>query len=105
MHSASSRFNGITLYTALVLAAMCAINFFHGYYIYEPKVDVSFEIKNLVNFVSTPQWEQASFKYSLNAGIARHIKIYLPCIPGTSNNCLYILSSNGMTPKQTYFKA
>jgi len=104
MHSASSRFNGITLYTAMVLAIMCAVNFFHGYYIYEPKVDVNFEIKSLVNFVGTPQWDQASFKYSLNAGILIDIKICLPCIHGISNNCLCILSSSGMIPKQTYFE-
>ena len=100
MHSASSRFNGITLYTAMVLAAMCFVNFIHGRYIYEPKVDVNFEIKSLVNFVSTPQWEQASFKYNLNAGISAFMKIYLPYILGISNSSLYISSSNGMIPKQ-----
>ena len=100
MHSASSRFNGITLYTAMILAAMCFVNFIHGRYIYEPKVDVNFEIKSLVNFVSTPQWEQASFKYNLNAGISAFIKIYLPYILGISNSSLYISSSNGMIPKQ-----
>ena len=103
MHSASSRFNGITLYTAMVLAAMSLVNFIHGYYIYEPNVDVNFEIKSLVNFVSTPQWEQASFKYNLNAGKAITIKIYLPCILGISNSCLYMSSSNGSIQKQTYF--
>jgi hypothetical protein len=40
MHSASARFNTITLFTASVLAIMALVNFAHGYYIFNPKVDV-----------------------------------------------------------------
>lgn len=68
MHSASSRFNGITLFTGMVLGVMCAINFFHGYYIYTPEAAVSFEISGLTNFIKTSNWDQASFKYSMTAG-------------------------------------
>lgn len=68
MHSASSRFNGITLYTSLVLAVMCLVNFTHGYLIYNPKADVAFDVKAITNFIDTKLWEQVSFKYSLNAG-------------------------------------
>lgn len=42
MHSASSRFNSITLYAGLVMAIMCAINYVHGRYLYNPNVDVKF---------------------------------------------------------------
>lgn len=56
MHSASSRFNSITLYTAVVLAIMCLVNFAHGYFIFNPKVDAKFEINSVANFVDTKQW-------------------------------------------------
>jgi dolichyl-phosphate-mannose--protein O-mannosyl transferase len=68
MHSASARFNNITLFTAVVLAVMSLINFTHGYLIYTPNVDVHFNINNLSNFMNTKPWEQAAFKYSLQAG-------------------------------------
>jgi hypothetical protein len=69
MHSASSRFNGITLYTAMVLGFMCLLNFAHGYLIYNPTLDhVHFQINAITNFIDTRPWEQASFKYTLNAG-------------------------------------
>jgi len=42
MHSASSRFNSITLYAGLIMAIMCALNYAHGRYLYTPNVDVKF---------------------------------------------------------------
>lgn len=42
MHSASSRFNSITLYAGLLLAILCAINYAHGRYIYNPQPDIKF---------------------------------------------------------------
>lgn len=70
MHSASSRFNGITLYTTMVLAAMCLLNFAHGYLLYSPSAQVALEVKAVTNFIDTKLWEQASFKYSLHADLS-----------------------------------
>lgn len=67
MHSASSRFNGITLFTCLVLAIMCGVNYFHGSYIYTPEAEVSFQIDNITNFIKTVNWDQVSLKYSMTA--------------------------------------
>jgi len=48
---------------------MCLLNFFQGYLLFNPKDSVkSLEITQLTNFISTAKWDQASFKYSLNAG-------------------------------------
>jgi len=82
MHSASSRFNGITLFTGLVLALMCAVNYFHGVYLYNPQVDVSFEINSCTNFVKTYNWDQASFKYSMLVGTFLFTKTCPNCILG-----------------------
>ena len=68
MHSASSRFNSVTLFTASVLAVMSMVNFAHGYYIFNPKVDVVLQIKEPTNFVDTRFWDQAAFRYNLYAG-------------------------------------
>lgn len=67
MHSASSRFNSITLFAGLVMAIMCTVNFFHGRLIYDPKPDIKFEITQLPNFIKTQQWEQAAFRYNMFA--------------------------------------
>jgi len=44
------------------------VNFAHGYYIFNPKVDVVLEIKEPTNFVDTRFWDQAAFRYNLYAG-------------------------------------
>ena len=67
MHSASSRFNTISLFTAMVLAVACVVNFFHGYHLYQPKAEVEMGIDSIINFIKTPHWDQVSFKYSLDA--------------------------------------
>lgn len=100
MHSASSRFNGITLYTTMVLAAMCLINFTHGYLIYTPRAQVALEVKAVTNFIDTKLWEQASFKYSLNAGTHPLIKTSPHSTPGTSSSSTSTSSSSGPTPSR-----
>ena len=65
MHSASSRFNSIFMFSLTVLAIMCGINFFHGYYLYQPKPDVNFTITSIPNFMNTKLWDQLSFRYNL----------------------------------------
>lgn len=82
MHSASSRFNSVTLYTAMVLAVMAAINFAHGYYLYSPKVDVQMSINEPSNFMDTKLWEQAAFKFSLYAGTPPNTQISPLFTPG-----------------------
>ena len=67
MHSASSRFNSITLYGGLIMAMMCMVNYFHGRLIYKPEAEVVFEITQLPNFIRTNNWEQASFRYNMFA--------------------------------------
>ena len=67
MHSASSRFNSITLYAGLVMAMMCMVNYFHGRLIYNPEPEIQFEITQLPNFIKTNNWEQASFRYNMFA--------------------------------------
>ena len=48
---------------------MCLLNFLQAYLLFNPKDSVnSLEITQLTNFISTGKWDQASFKYSLNAG-------------------------------------
>lgn len=47
---------------------MCLVNFTHGYLLYTPNAQVQLEVKAVTNFIDTKLWEQASFKYSLNAG-------------------------------------
>ena len=56
MHSASSRFNSITLYAGLVMAMMCMVNYFHGRLIYNPEPEIQFEITQLPNFIKTNNW-------------------------------------------------
>lgn len=56
MHSASSRFNSITLYAGLIMAIMCMLNYFHGRMIYNPQPDIKFEITQLPNFMRTNNW-------------------------------------------------
>ena len=69
MHSASSRFNSITLYAGLIMAVMCLVNYFHGRLIYNPKPDIKFEITALPSFIPTVNWDQVSFRYNMHAGI------------------------------------
>lgn len=83
MHSASSRFNAVMLFTASVLAAMCAVNFAHGYLVYSPAVDVRFELSDPTNFVDTKNWEQAAFKFSLFAGTPSPTQTSLRSTRGT----------------------
>ena len=97
MHSASSRFNGITLYTTLVLAAMCLLNFAHGYLIYTPKASVALDVKAVTNFIDTKLWEQASFKYSLAAGTIPDTQTSPRSTPGTSSSSTSTSSSSGPT--------
>ena len=68
MHSASTRFNGITLFTFSVLAVMCLINFTEGYFLFNPRAEVEFKIDTIPNFINTTRWDQASLKYSMQAG-------------------------------------
>jgi hypothetical protein len=42
MHSASTRFNGITLFTGTVLGVMCLVNFFQAYFTFYPNAQVGF---------------------------------------------------------------
>ena len=75
---------------------MCVVNFLQGYLTFNPTDAVkSFEITQLTNFISTTKWDQASFKYSLNAGIYHHSQIFLNFTTGTSSNSMSILNVNG----------
>ena len=53
MHSASSRFNSITLCAGLLMAALCAINYFQGRLMCNPTAEVNFEIVSLPQFIAT----------------------------------------------------
>ena len=67
MHSASTRFNGITLFTFSILAVFCLMNFSQGYLEFQPNAEVDMKIEGVTNFISHPKWDQASLKYSLHA--------------------------------------
>ena len=71
MHSASSRFNSVVVFTSTILAILCAINFAHGYYLVHPQLnnaEVRLTLRDPVPFVDTKQWEQAAFRFDLYAG-------------------------------------
>lgn len=97
MHSASTRFNSITLFSFTVLAVICVLNFFQGYLTFNSQHALkSFEITQLTNFISTNKWDQASFKYSLDAGTYRHSQIFPNFTTGISSNCMSMLNVNGI---------
>jgi hypothetical protein len=100
MHSASSRFNSITLFTASVLAVMALVNFLHGYYVFNPKVDVVLNIRNPSNFVDTKFWDQAAIRYDLYAGRQAFTQTSPPFTRGTSSSSTRTSSSTGSTPTQ-----
>ena len=101
MHSASSRFNSITLYAGLIMAMMCMINYMHGRIIYTPEAEVRFEITQLPNFIKTNNWEQASFRYNMFASKFNLIQISALFTHGTSNSYLFMLKSSFLTQLQT----
>lgn len=71
MHSASSRFNSVVVFTSTILVVLCAINFAHGYSLIHPQlnnVEVRLTLRDPVPFVDTKQWEQAAFRFDLFAG-------------------------------------
>ena len=56
---------------------MCVLNFFQGYFEFNPKAEVNFNIDSVSNFISTSKWDQVSFKYSLNTSIYLIIRRYV----------------------------
>ena len=67
MHSASARFNSVTLYAGLILAVICAVNYAHARYTYNPQPEIQFEITETSNFIPTNKWEVATFRYNMHA--------------------------------------
>ena len=102
MHSASTRFNGITLFTFSVLGVLCLMNFAQGYFEFRPNAEVELQIESITNFVRQPKWDQASFKYSLRASTLPNTQICRRCTPGTSNNCSSTSKASGPIPSPTY---
>ena len=98
MHSASSRFNSITLYAGLLMAAMCMVNFLHGRWMYNPQADVQFEITQLPSFIRTNNWDQASFRYNMHASTIFIIQICHLFTLGISSNFLSTLKYNSQIP-------
>ena len=74
MHSASSRFNSITLCAGLLMAALCAINYFQGRLMCNPTAEVNFEIVSLPQFIATNGGQVASFRYNMNASNSKIIE-------------------------------
>lgn len=75
MHSASSRTNSILIYTGMVLAAMCILNYLHGVYLYEAKADVHFEVVGISTFTKTEiLGDGLLFHYNLEAGILQNMQ-------------------------------
>lgn len=46
MHSLSSRFNTMFLFTATVLGAMCVLNMLSGWLLFKPQADIKFHVKH-----------------------------------------------------------
>lgn len=103
MHSASTRFNGITLFTCSVLAVMCLLNWTQSYLMFNPKTDPQLEITTMTNFINTSKWDQASFKYSLQAGNDLFTEISPLSTLGTSSSSLSTWKQSGPTQPPTYF--
>ncbi len=71
MHSASSRFNAVVVFTAMILVLLCGINFGQGYFHVRQHLDnlnVRLAVHKPNPFVDTKFWDQAAFRYDLYAG-------------------------------------
>jgi hypothetical protein len=105
MHSASSRFNSVVVFSSTILVLLCAINFAHGYYLVRPQLDnveVRLALRDPHPFVDTRHWDQAAFRYDLYTGTPSLMQIYRRFTTGTSSSSSSSSSSSGLIPSPTY---
>ena len=72
MHSLSSRFNTVFLFTATVLGAMCALNALSGWLLFRPQAPIKFQVKHFEYFDQNPRfrWDEATFRFDIEANLS-----------------------------------